>query len=103
MVSGKDHASTADSWRDVERWVDANQDLVTPRSAAAALLLSAVRMPDARHEYRRLVRSAFARGRPHPLDLVASLVVAYPGPRRWRREISARLPRRPPGVAPSGW
>ena len=92
------HASTSGSWRDLERWVEGNPDLVTPRSAAAALLLTAIRQPDARRDYRRLVRSAFEHGRPHPLDLLASLAVVHPAPRRWRRSVDAYLASRRPSL-----
>jgi glycosyltransferase involved in cell wall biosynthesis len=85
--SDRPHLS-AGSWRDVECWVRCNRDLLTPRSAAAALLLTAVRQPDGRRAFRSVVGAAFRHGRPHPLDLVAAVAVAAPGPRRLRRRLT---------------
>ncbi len=78
---------SAGSCRDVERWVEHNTDLLTPRSAAAALLLTAVRQPDGRRQFAHMVRSAFRLGKPHPLDLAAAIAVAAPGSRRLRRRV----------------
>ena len=85
--SDRTHLSSG-SWRHVERWVEDNQDLVTPRSAAAALLLSALRQPDGRRDVGRIVRAAFRHGRPHPFDLAAAAAVALPGSRRVRRRMT---------------
>jgi glycosyltransferase involved in cell wall biosynthesis len=92
--SDRQHLS-AGSWRDVDRWVERNRDLLTPRSAAATLLLTALRQPDGRGAFPSVVRAAFRHGRPHPLDLAAAVAVAAPGSRVLRRRLTRRAVRRP--------
>lgn len=95
--SDRTHLS-AGSWRDVERWVSRNRDLLTPRSSAAAVLLTALRQPDGRRAFRDVVGAAFRHGRPHPLDLAAAMVVAAPGSRGLRRRLT-RTAGAPPAPA----
>jgi glycosyltransferase involved in cell wall biosynthesis len=95
--SDRTHLS-AGSWRDVERWVSRNRDLLTPRSSAAAVLLTALRQPDGRRAFREVVGAAFRHGRPHPLDLAAAMVVAAPGARGLRRRLT-RTAGTPPAPA----
>lgn len=68
------------TWRDVADWVEANPDLFTPASAAAVLLTVAARHPGGRRAYPTLVRSAFGRGRPRPVDLLASAAMVLVPP-----------------------
>jgi glycosyltransferase involved in cell wall biosynthesis len=87
---GRAHIAGSQSWRMVARWIDANRDLLTPASAAGALLMSTGRTPDARGDYAAVVRAAFKRGKPRLLDLAASVGV-------WV------MPRRLRGIVAEGW
>ena len=74
--SDRPHISGADlSWRLVGDWVEANPDLLTPRSVAGAILLSASRKQLGRELRREAVANAFQHGRPRVLDLVMLRVV----------------------------
>jgi glycosyltransferase involved in cell wall biosynthesis len=80
---GRDQITGSQSWRTLVDWVEGNSDLLTPRSAAGVLLLSAAWSGGDRRDFPSVIRAAFAHGCPRALD-VAAAVGTWLAPQPWR-------------------
>ena len=84
----RQQVSTSRSWRTTLAWCDDHRDLLTPHAYAGTLLTAGARCVDARRAMLSIWRRAWRNGSPRPLDLIASLYLAY-FPLRFRRRLGA--------------